>query len=58
MLLAKAMAGTMVLWSELSVIHVQSLIDKAFGENLHVIQRDDIWCGLVGSSIPPESLAN
>ena len=53
--LVKAMAGMMVPWSELSVIHVQSLIDKAFGENLHVIQWDDVWCGLVGSSIPPES---
>ncbi|KAF8811831.1 hypothetical protein BYT27DRAFT_7088633 [Phlegmacium glaucopus] len=45
--LAKAMAGTMVPWSELSVVHVQSLIDKAFGENLHVVQRDDVWCGLI-----------
>ncbi|KAF8801817.1 hypothetical protein BYT27DRAFT_7245062 [Phlegmacium glaucopus] len=46
-LLAKAIAGTMVPWSELSVAHVQSLVDKAFGENLHVVWRDDVWCGLV-----------
>ena len=51
--LAKAMAGMMVPWSELSIVHVQSLIDKAFGENLHVVQRDDVWCGLVGSSVLP-----
>jgi len=45
--LAKAMAGTMVPWSELSVVHVQSLVDKAFGEDLHGVQRDNVWCGLV-----------
>ena len=49
--LAKAMAGTMVPWSELSVVHVQSLVDKAFGENVHTVERDDVWCGLVGLSI-------
>ena len=47
-LLAKAMAGTMVPWSELSLIHVQSLVDKAFGENMYIIEWDDVWCGLVG----------
>jgi hypothetical protein len=51
MLLAKALAGTMVPWSELSVIHVQSLVDKAFSENLHVIQQDNVWCGLVSSTV-------
>ena len=40
-------------WSELSIVHVQSLVDEAFGENLHVVQRDDVWCGLVGSSVLP-----
>ena len=34
--LMKAMVGTMVPWSELSIVHVQSLIDKAFSENMHV----------------------
>ena len=56
--LAKAMAGTMVPWSELSVVHVQSLVDKAFGENLHVVQQDDVWCGLVRSSIYLSPLVN
>ena len=45
--LAKAMAGTMVPWSELSIVYVQSLVNKAFGESLYVIQRYDVWCGLV-----------
>ena len=58
MLLAKAMAGMMVPWSELSVIHVQSLVDKAFGENLYVVQQDDVWCGLVHSSIHLSPLIN
>jgi len=51
--LAKAMAGMMVPWSELSVVHVQSLVDKAFGENVHIVERDDVWCGLVGLKHSP-----
>lgn len=47
--LAKIKAGTLRPWSGLSCEQVQELVDGVFGERMHVIRDDDVWCGLVSN---------
>ena len=52
--LSKVKAGEQVhTWSELGVQQIQEVIDEVFGRGSHMVESNDVWCGLVSENILP-----
>ncbi|KAF8809369.1 hypothetical protein BYT27DRAFT_7094606 [Phlegmacium glaucopus] len=45
--LVKMKAGTVEAWAGLTYKQIQSLVNKVFPEENHIVKNDDVWCGLV-----------